>query len=235
MSGPELEVVVPVYNEEGAVERVLREWLRTLRRLEIDFQIHACNDGSTDRTAKILGEIAREEPRISVHNQENSGHGPTILAGYRASESEWVFQIDSDDELGSEGFVELWRRREAYDFLLGGREARVQAWPRRVISLLSRLTVRLAFGPGIRDVNSPYRLVRGPLLRRWAATIPSDTFAPNLVLSGLACREGVRILELEVPHRDRRTGTVSIRRWKLARAAARSFLQTLACRWRLRR
>jgi len=92
---------------------------------------------------------------------------------------------------------------------------------------VARLTIGLYFGAGLRDVNTPYRLIRTPILKRMLPLIPEDAFAPNVIISGLAVRMGLRIFQCEAPHQNRRTGEVSIVRWKLWKAALRSFRQTL--------
>lgn len=60
------------------------------------------------------------------------------------------------------------------------------------------------------------------------AAIPLTTFAPNVVLSGLAACHRLRYFEMRVPQHDRTTGEVSIKKWKLLKAAARSFGQTIS-------
>ena len=160
-----LIVVMPVYNEEAAIAAVLKKWITKLNTMEFEhgFQVHVYNDGSTDRTKDILEQCAAEYPeRIIVHNKPNSGHGATILQGYRenAPNAEWLFQIDSDDEMGPEDFGRLWALKDDNDFIVGARSNRKQAWPRYVVSLVSRLTVRAMFGKTVHDVNTPYRLMR---------------------------------------------------------------------------
>ena len=228
----DLCVVVPVYNEEGAIENVLREWTAMLDGLGISYEIHAWNDGSRDATGAILARCAAASGgRVVARDKPNSGHGPTILGGYRiaADRAEWVFQIDSDDEMGPDSFPDLWNRREHFDFLLGRRDGRVQPLPRKIVSFVSRLSIRLFYGRGgVWDVNSPYRLMRSSVFRPFFQAVPGNTFAPNVILSGLAARYRLRCLETPVPQHDRTTGEVSIKKWKLLKAAARSFRQTIA-------
>jgi len=231
MSAPELAVVMPVYNEEGAIEGVIRKWSRMLESLEIDFEIHAYNDGSKDATAKILGELSRSDERVCVHNKENSGHGPTILTGYReCSGAEWIFQVDSDDEMAPEPFALLWQNRQANDILVGERRRENQPLSRQVISAVSRATVRLFYGSKIFDVNAPYRLMRSATFADAFQRIPDDTFAPNVVIAGLASALGAGVFRVTVDQRPRQTGEVSIRHLKLLRAAVRSFVQTIRLR-----
>jgi glycosyltransferase involved in cell wall biosynthesis len=231
-----LAVVLPVYNEEGAIEKVVRDWLHALDGLDIAFEIHAYNDGSADGTAKILGELARADARVCVHNKENSGHGPTILGGYLENcDKEWIFQVDSDDEMKPDRFAELWSRRAGYDILVGERDRQGQPWPRRVISVVSRATVRLVFGSAIFDVNAPYRLMRSATFEPVFRAIPADTFAPNVIVSGAVSVIGARAYRMLVLQQPRQTGEVSIKKGRLLKAAVRAFVQTLRARRAIRR
>lgn len=226
----DLTVVMPVYNEAEAIGSVLAKWVAMLGALGVHYRIRAYNDGSKDATGAILAEAARASGgRVVAVDKPNAGHGPTVLRGYRAAarEAEWVFQVDSDDEMGPEAFPALWARREGRDFLAGRRDGRRQPLARRVVSLVSRLCVRVFYGKGIWDVNTPYRLMRAEAFAPFFARLPADTFAPNVILSGLAARHRLRLLEAPVPQRDRATGEVSIKKWKLLKAAARSFAQTV--------
>lgn len=225
-------VIMPVYNEEAAIGNVLTKWHIVLESLGIDFEIRAYNDGSKDGTLVAMQDIAgRLGRRVVVEDKINEGHGPTILRGYReavADGFDWIFQVDSDDEMGPEKFGELWTKRFECDFLVGTRDGRRQVWSRKIVSSVSRLCVRVFYGKGVWDVNAPYRLMRTAVFKEFFERIPPDTFAPNVILSGLAARQGLRMLEIPVPQHDRATGEVSIKQWKLARAAARSFGQTVA-------
>ena len=225
-----VRVVMPVYNEEGAIGAVLEKWTAALDGLGVAYEIHPYNDGSRDASLEVMRRVAERMPHVVIHDKPNSGHGPTVLAAYRdaaAAGVEWVFQVDSDDEMGPEGFPELWGRREDFDFLVGRRSGRRQALPRKVVSFISRLTVRLFYGKSrVWDVNAPYRLMRVAALAPTFAAIPLGTFAPNVIVTGMVAKLGLRALELPVPQHDRMTGEVSIKKWRLLKAAAKSFVQT---------
>ena len=225
-----LAVIMPVYNEESAIAAVIEKWVRALDALRVAYEIHAYNDGSKDTSLRILNSLAQQHPQVRVHDKKNSGHGPTILLGYRenAGRHTWLFQMDSDDEMGPESFATLWENRQHHDFLIGTRDGRHQPLSRKVVSFVSRLCVRVFYGKGVWDVNSPYRLMRSEKFARVYNAIPADTFAPNIIISGMAARLGLRFFECPVPHENRKTGTVSIKKWKLFKAAARSFAQAVA-------
>jgi dolichol-phosphate mannosyltransferase len=227
----DLALVMPVYNEQDCIVEVVQSWKTVLSRLDARYQLMVLNDGSRDRTAEKLASFSGDQ-RVLVIDKPNSGHGPTILQGYRLAveRADWVFQCDSDNEMPAESFPVLWEKRADYDALFGMRAGRMQPLPRRLISAGSRLTVSLLFGRGVPDVNTPYRLMRSSLLKPIIRQIPEDTFAPNVIISGAVVRAGARIFNCPVPHEGRRTGSVSIVKWKLWKAAIKSFRQTLACR-----
>ena len=227
-------VVMPVYNEEAAVGGVLETWIRTLDAMGIDYLVRPYNDGSKDGSLSVMrtvaGRLNAERTKIDVRDKPNGGHGNTILTGYRDAAADsfaWIFQIDSDDEMGPEGFGELWSHRGNHDFLVGIRDGRIQCLPRKLISFVSRLCVRMFYGKSVWDVNTPYRLMRVSAFKSFFNAIPMTTFAPNVILSGLAARHRLRCYETRVRQHDRTTGEVSIRKWKLVKAAAHSFIQTV--------
>ena len=171
-------VVMPVYNERDAIRAVLAKWDDALSVLGIDYEIRPYNDGSRDDSLSVMRGVVATRKRISVRDKPNGGHGNTILTGYLADSdaAEWIFQIDSDDEMGPESFPELWNRRERFDFLLGRRDGRRQPLARKIVSSVSRLSVRLFYGRGgVWDVNSPYRLMRVSAFREFFMKIPGIT------------------------------------------------------------
>lgn len=230
-------VVMPVYNEQDAIRVVLEKWDAALKRLGIDYEIRPYNDGSRDMSLDVMRSVAASlGEQISVKDKPNGGHGNTILTGYReaaADNFDWIFQIDSDDEMGPEKFGELWSKRDSYDFLVGIRDGRVQAMPRKIISFVSRCCVKMFYGrKTIWDVNTPYRLMRAETFKEIFLQIPLTTFAPNVIISGMVARKHLRFFEIRVPQHDRMTGEVSIKKWKLFKAAVKSFWQTIVFSFR---
>ncbi|UTW61193.1 glycosyltransferase family 2 protein [bacterium SCSIO 12741] len=231
----ELAVVIPVYNEAGAIGEVVKDWADTLRNLGIGFEIHTYNDGSKDNTLELLTQLSHEFSELKVHDKPNSGHGPTILQGYRENAHHpWIFQVDSDNELVAGDFHLLWKERENHDFLIGKRSQWSQPLPRKVISWISRRIIHLFYQTPVWDVNAPYRLMRSEIYAPYFQQIPDDTFAPNLILSGIPGKKKLRVFQTNVVHHQRTTGQVSIKKWKLLKAAFRSFQQSVTFSFNLK-
>ena len=228
----ELALIIPVYNEEEIIPVVLMDWHKTLDELGISFEIHAYNDGSKDNSLKVMKDVAEKSERLIVHDKENSGHGPTILKGYiENSGAEFVFQVDSDNEMSPQEFYKVWEIRNQTDFVIGKRDGRESPPTRKIMSWVSRTIVSLFYSNKVYDVNSPYRLMRTSIFKKYWELIPKNTFAPNVIVSGIAGLINCRITELPIKHINRATGEVSIQNFKLYKIAIMSLIQTVKCRF----
>ncbi len=225
---------MPIYNEEGCIEEVVAAWLRCLERLQIGFSMILLNDGSTDGTAGILQRFS-SDPRIVIIEKSNSGHGPTILLGYRlaSDRSPWVFQADSDDEISPETLPDFWRNRDGADAILGIRTGRAQNASRTLMSGVSRIVSSWLFRSRMADVNIPYRLLRSSPLKSALALIPPDAFAPNILITAFFSLAGLRMRSLPVQYRNRRTGSASLAKWRLWKGAMCAFGQLLMFRLKM--
>ncbi len=226
-----LALVIPVYNEDEIIKTVVKDWVDTLKQLNISFIIKLYNDGSTDSTKEVLGELYNTYPEyLEVINKPNSGHGPTILKGYvESADAEWVFQVDSDNEMEAKHFSQFWKVKDDYDFIIGKRVGRESPLFRKLMSFISFMTVAIFYGGKVRDVNAPYRLMRNNVFNKGFQKIPSDTFAPNLIVSGLSNKKGLRVKIFDVKFKERETGEVSLGSNipKLMKVSLKSLLQTI--------
>ncbi len=229
----DVTIVMPVYNEAECIGDVLNDWTAELDRFKFNYCLLVLNDGSRDNTAAVLERYA-QSPRIEVINKPNSGHGPTILQGYREAveNADWIFQVDSDNEMEACHFGKVWNVRNDAEAVIGIRAGRLQPLPRKIMSAVSRMIISVFYGSGIADVNCPYRLVKSEVLNKFLPKIPEDTFAPNVAISGLLILHNYSIRNVPIPHNDRQTGEVSIKKWKLWKAAIKSCAQTVMVRFK---
>ena len=63
-----LAVIIPVYNEEKAIKKVIFEWMEELEKYNFFFKILIINDGSNDDTKKILNKIKNK--KISIFHKK---------------------------------------------------------------------------------------------------------------------------------------------------------------------
>jgi len=218
---------MPVYNEQDLIRQVLPDWIAELPRHTAAYEFLIYDDGSTDGTASCLRELAVGESRIRVIGKPNSGHGPTILQGYREARGEWIFQTDSDGEIDYREFGELWRQRRGGDLILGLRAKRNSSASRKLVTRMAAWITSRAFGRTLQDVNTPFRLMNAAAFSPLFALLPDDTFAPNVILTGLAARRGLRLVEVPLTREVRSRRPSSLNGGFLFHSCLKAFRQTL--------
>lgn len=219
----ELCVVMPAYNEAACIAEVIDKW-GSLAKQVSSFAMIVVNDGSKDNTGPILDSLAPSHPWLTVIHQQNGGHGRALRRAYDEAvlkSPQWVFQVDSDDQFIPEDFPKLWTVRNESLFLLGYRKERHDDPVRLVITRVLRVLLALAASRYVPDSNIPFRLIRGDYLKKLLPLIPNGVFAPNILLSLLAARDGQDLKSIPVHHKARQTGTNSLFRWGLFKACFR--------------
>ena len=212
---PELLIVMPVFNEEASVRKVMVEWVAEVRNWTENFVFLAIDDGSTDGTPRILerlrGQLGSE---LELVHQPNQGHGQSCLNGYRIAVERkipFVFQIDSDGQCDPQYFFRFWRQRATADVVYGQRVRRDDGIKRRIASLVLKWTLLAAERVWCIDANVPYRLMRTAAVEREVARIPKETVLVNIVLSVLLKRSaGVRHASVPIRFRERYGGEPSV-------------------------
>jgi len=94
---PDLSVVLPMYNEEGMIDRVLSAVSEQLEASGLGFEFVCVDDGSTDRTGTLLDEVAAHDPRVvPVHFSRNFGKEAALYAGLATASGDAVLFMDAD-------------------------------------------------------------------------------------------------------------------------------------------
>lgn len=221
---PELMLVMPVYNEQASVRKVVMEWFQEVENWTENFVFLAINDGSTDNSLQTLQRL-REQlgDRLEIADQPNQGHGQSCLNAYRAAcdrNVPFVFQIDSDGQCDPQYFFKFWRLRDTHDVIYGSRKRRDDGLRRTLASHVLRLTLLFLTGENCVDANVPYRLMRTEGLREKVDRIPKEFFLANVALAVLLRRDRRwRHATVPIHFRERYGGEPSVRLGKFGEKA----------------
>jgi dolichol-phosphate mannosyltransferase len=211
----ELLVVMPVFNEQASVRKVVNEWFSEIQNWTESFRFLAIDDGSTDRSLEILLNLRTAlGDRFIVRSQPNSGHGQTCLRGYREACEQaipYVFQIDSDGQCDPQYFFRLWRLKDKADVVYGHRKTRQDGFKRVAASYLLRFTLLATAGVFCVDANVPYRFMRTEKLRPVLDRIPISFGLANIALAVLLRKDPAwRHAYVPIVFRERYGGEPSV-------------------------
>lgn len=172
-----VSVVIPAYNEEGAIGDVLNTLHGVMDGCGLEHEIIIVDDGSQDETAAI----ARRCPGATVlQHRHNRGYGAALKTGIRHARHSLICITDADGTYPNERIPELTGRlcEGAYDMVVGARVGSNVSIPfirRPAKWALGRLANYVA-GESIPDLNSGLRVFRRDVALRFAGILP-DAFS----------------------------------------------------------
>jgi glycosyltransferase involved in cell wall biosynthesis len=200
-----LSVVVPCFNEEGNVARVIRQAAKVGRSVASELEIIVIDDGSTDDTARILADLKPAIPELEVvQHCRNRGYGAAVRSGLCRARMEYVFLTDGDGQFDLSELPEAVRLLRAHDLVAGYRLQRRDGWWRRLWGRVWTALVNRVFGLRVRDANCAFKLLPQSLVR--TSNLRSDGALISAELLAEARRSELTIAECPVSHYPRLVG-----------------------------
>ncbi|MFC1620702.1 glycosyltransferase family 2 protein [Candidatus Omnitrophota bacterium] len=229
-----VSIVMPCYNEEGIIEKTVRAFYDEIDSVISDSEFIVIDDCSIDNTYNILEKLKSNLPKLKILKTPiNSGHGKAMWMGYEQARKEWVFQVDSDGQFEARDFRNLYALKNKYDFILGFRTVRHDPTYRLLLAKIIRAANFVLFGTWIRDANCPFRLIKKEILDEILQAVDKETLTPNIMISILAKKKKINMIEVPVTHYKRKTGVVSIANWNLIKFALKGLGQLISFRKKL--
>ena len=187
-----LSLIIPVYNEAGAVEDIIR---RCDSVLDGGYEILVVDDGSTDATPGILKKINLPSLKV-IRHIKNTGNGASIMTGVEHARGDWIATIDADDTYRPEDIPRLFEnvQSEGADMIVGYRRDLMDGpfFHRTARNLLRRFA-EICSGQSIEDINSGLRICRKELIQKYSNLYP-NRFSLHIVLMVCAGKEQANIL-----------------------------------------
>lgn len=214
--GPELSIVIPVYNEEAIIESALLGFLTALRLLERPFELIVAANGCRDQTVPIVRELMRKAPELVVLDEPEPNYGRALRAGILSARG--VFVLCDEIDLCDVGFHKRALRRLDHDecdmvvgskAMRGARDRRpfVRRAATRVINTM--LWASLGFeGTDTHGLKAFKKAALLPVVN--ACVVDKDLFASELVIR--AGRAGLRIQEIPIELEEQRSPPIALAR-----------------------
>jgi glycosyltransferase involved in cell wall biosynthesis len=200
-----LSVVVPVFNEEENLRNLVDEVLSTLSETGLNYELILVDDGSTDRTAILLKELASESPHSKVLLlRRNFGQTAAMAAGFDHAVGEVIVPMDGDLQNDPRDIPRLLAKLdEGYDVVSGWRKDRKDKFvSRRLPSLLANALISRMTDVSLHDYGCSLKAYRREVLSGVNLYGELHRFVP-----ALASQFGAKVAEIPVNHRPRVAGT----------------------------
>ena len=199
-----VSVVVPVFNEEANLPALLPRLLPVLAGLSRPYEVVFADDGSRDASLEILKKASAENPGVVkvVELVRNAGQHMAILAGFTATDGEYVLTLDADLQNPPEEIPKLVLAMDAGHDVVGTvRQNRRDTFFRRMASRLVNRTTAAITGMRLNDYGCMLRGYHRDVVDVMSASDEASTFIP-----ALAQQYARRPVEIPVAHAERTAG-----------------------------
>ena len=160
MNKPDISIIIPIYNEEKAIEATLHLLLAVVGSR--NWEIIAVNDGSTDGTREILGGF--DQIRIAEH-PFNKGYGAALKTGIRLATADIVVLFDADGQHDPAEISLLAAKTAKFDMVAGQRtKESAQDWLRKPGKFVLQRVANLLAETRIPDLNCGLRAMKREII-----------------------------------------------------------------------
>jgi glycosyltransferase involved in cell wall biosynthesis len=200
---PKYSIVVPFHNEEENVTVLYARLKQVMEQVGESFELVLVDDGSSDRSYRLLEEIAAVDSRVLVIKlRRNFGQTSALAAGFDHASGEFILAMDGDlqhDPNEIPNFLE--KLEEGYDVVSGWRKERIDNFiMRRIPSRCANWLMAKLSGVDIHDFGTTFKAYRREVIHNIPLYGEMHRFIP-----ALATWYGASICEIPIKnvHRER--------------------------------
>jgi glycosyltransferase involved in cell wall biosynthesis len=201
---PKYSIVVPFHNEEENVTRLYDRVKDVMEQVGASFELVFVDDGSRDRTCRLLEEIAAVDSRVlMVRLRRNFGQTSALAAGFDHASGEYILAMDGDLQHDPAEIPEfLGKLEEGYDVVSGWRAQRGDNMLfRRLPSRIANWMMARLSGVDIHDFGTTFKAYRREVIQNIPLYGEMHRFIP-----ALASWYGATICEVPISNPARGAG-----------------------------
>jgi glycosyltransferase involved in cell wall biosynthesis len=216
-----LSVIIPVYNESGTLEEVIRRVQavrvavpvgytyngETPHQVVLDKEIILVDDGSSDCSADIIRAAAQSDDVVAVFNDLNQGKGAAIRAGLNQASGDIVVVQDADLEYDPRDYVILLqpileeRAKVVYGSRFRGGPTKAMFFTHMLGNKFLTLVTNLLYDTIITDMETCYKCFRADVVKDLPLRARGFDFEPEFTAKVL--KRGYRIYEVPISYNGR--------------------------------
>ncbi len=212
-----LSIVIPARDEEGCIASTVKHLNLELRIQGVPHEIVVVDDGSVDRTGRILADLAREIPElVAIRNDGRNGFGRAIQKGLTVFSGDAVVIMMADESDDCRDVVRYWQElNKGFDCVFGSRfipGGGVIDYPRvkYVLNRMANFFVRFLFGHGLNDTTNAFKAYRRTVIEG-CMPILSPHFNITVELPLKAIVRGYTSTVVPITWRNRRSGVAKLK------------------------
>jgi dolichol-phosphate mannosyltransferase len=199
---PYYSIVIPVYNEEDVVGHLLNELRAFAESWRGDYELLLVDDGSSDRTADIIGrQFADWPPGRLIRLRQNCGQAAALYHGMKRARGQVVILLDGDGQNDPFDIPKIVAPLTEVDMVVGIRVDRQDSVVRRAMSRIANAARSRILKDGVVDSGCGIKAFHRRVVEAFIPMRTLYSFIPALAISA-----GFTIRQVPVRHRPRSGG-----------------------------
>jgi glycosyltransferase involved in cell wall biosynthesis len=198
-----LSIIVPIYNEEESIEKLLERVLEVGDQFDFTYEIILVDDGSEDMTWEIIEQLKETTAQLrAIKLRRNYGQTSAMVAGFDHARGKIIVTLDGDlqnDPLDIPLLLE--KIEQGYDIVSGWRKSRKDHFSRVLPSRIANAIISFTTGVRLHDYGCSLKAYRAECIRSLKAYGEMHRFFP-----ALTSMTGARVAEVPVRHHPRKYG-----------------------------
>ncbi len=203
-----VSIVFPAYNEEEIIEKTVEITFKAVKKMGLKkFEIIVVDDGSRDKTPKILSELVKKHKELLkvITHKKNLCYAKALKTGFKAAKYPLVFYTDADLQFDISELPLLLDKAKDFNIVVGYRAKRHDAPHRLLVSWAYNRFVNMLFSLNLKDIDCAFKLFSKKTLNE--IEIESTGFIVDLEILAKAKKKGFLIGEVPVSHFKRPLGS----------------------------
>lgn len=198
--------MIPLYNEDESLPH-LAEWIdRVMEAGHFDYEVIMVDDGSKDRSWKVIEELRDKNPRYKgVKFRRNYGKSAALNVGFEHAQGNVVITMDADLQDSPDELPELYRmiQEDGYDLVSGWKKVRYDnKWTKNLPSKFFNWTTRRMSGIMLHDFNCGLKAYRRDVVKSVEVYSEMHRFIPVMAKNAGFTKIGEKVVQ----HRKREFG-----------------------------
>ena len=202
----DISVVIPLYNEEESLPELFAWIQRVMTKNGFTYEVIFVNDGSTDRSWKVIEELAARHPEAKgIKFRRNYGKSPALFCGFEKAQGEVVITMDADLQDSPDEIPELRRMivEDGYDLVSGYKKKRYDPLSKTLPTKLFNATARAVSGiKNLHDFNCGLKAYRKEVIKNIEVYGEMHRYIPYLAKNAGFGRIGEKVVQ----HQARKYG-----------------------------
>ncbi len=198
-----ISVVIPVFNEEESLSELYKNLIKSIKKIDINYEFIFVDDGSIDGTLDILKDMEKNDKLVKIFSfRRNQGKAEALTFGFQKAKGDYIVTLDADLQDKPQEMQKLLEKlKEGWDVVCGWRKNRNDSFPKVISSKVFNLVASCFWGLKLHDYNCGLKAYTKDAAESLHLYGGMHRFIPLL-----AFQNGFRVCEIPVAHEKRKYG-----------------------------